>query len=670
MEENTTPAIKELQEHLGTKARIQATDGRVFTGVFMCIDKYRNVVLTGAEEFREGADGRDLHIPGPDDPNQSSLVASYPLDTNRTPVCAANLQLDASVSSVMDAIRRTSKALRDADCSTKKANSSINLLRLLNMQIHPFVERLLNLGPASSSGDAIHTQSQHEIVDAMYMCLLEFFSSSPSPLPSGLFSSRLKYMISICASANIGRIDLAHILLTRAIEDPPIAKHLSCAPFKTLIAEYCRLGRTDDALKVSGLLEMSQLISSPDVYYPIIRSLTNVQDLPLATKLFESILNKFSPEMVDSSIYNHIIKLCLEANTPSSQRSAERTLELLFSKGRPCATTFSILFSRAESIEAVDTLVTNMAQNAQFKNFLFLESVQNAIIRRAIKILCPKREKPVEADESMQQRKRTALRTCLEYTANIQRLYFQKQHQKHAQQTAGRSLFSPIAVAPAVTIARLMLPLKDLQGILRILEPLILSVPHRGDVRQIWRFFEWGAERVSGDDAWLLLRQWSLHKMAFKSTRSDIISVIEAVGRSGKIEDVELLYQDLVALQARSAEETRVFPAQMSRAEWVALTGNVESDAITRVSVTAALIKAVHTASGSLESVLVRTIVGGYLDSNKDAAPETLMTELLGEVKCMLRVGKRTGMCVEEWEQQHKKSLVKAAVEAVRLVLQ
>ncbi|ORY38366.1 hypothetical protein BCR33DRAFT_854031 [Rhizoclosmatium globosum] len=46
-----TPEIRELQSMLGIKARIEASDGRIFTGVFMCVDKYKNVILSGAEEY-------------------------------------------------------------------------------------------------------------------------------------------------------------------------------------------------------------------------------------------------------------------------------------------------------------------------------------------------------------------------------------------------------------------------------------------------------------------------------------------------------------------------------------------------------------------------------------------------------------------------------------------
>ncbi|KAJ3031327.1 UNVERIFIED_CONTAM: hypothetical protein HDU68_005069 [Siphonaria sp. JEL0065] len=51
-----TPEIRELESMLGVKAQIEASDGRKFTGVFMCIDKYKNVILTGAEEFSVGTD--------------------------------------------------------------------------------------------------------------------------------------------------------------------------------------------------------------------------------------------------------------------------------------------------------------------------------------------------------------------------------------------------------------------------------------------------------------------------------------------------------------------------------------------------------------------------------------------------------------------------------------
>ncbi|KAI8621343.1 hypothetical protein BC830DRAFT_249730 [Chytriomyces sp. MP71] len=51
-----SPEISELTSFLGTKARVAASDGRVFTGVFMCIDKQKNVILSGAEELSVGVD--------------------------------------------------------------------------------------------------------------------------------------------------------------------------------------------------------------------------------------------------------------------------------------------------------------------------------------------------------------------------------------------------------------------------------------------------------------------------------------------------------------------------------------------------------------------------------------------------------------------------------------
>ncbi|CAG8740884.1 32679_t:CDS:2, partial [Racocetra persica] len=32
--------------------KITASDGRVFLGTFMCIDKYKNIILSQTEEFR------------------------------------------------------------------------------------------------------------------------------------------------------------------------------------------------------------------------------------------------------------------------------------------------------------------------------------------------------------------------------------------------------------------------------------------------------------------------------------------------------------------------------------------------------------------------------------------------------------------------------------------
>ncbi|KAI8374281.1 uncharacterized protein BYT42DRAFT_615455 [Radiomyces spectabilis] len=47
-----TENIRQLESYLNFKARIKITDGRVFIGVFVCIDKQKNVILAHTEEFR------------------------------------------------------------------------------------------------------------------------------------------------------------------------------------------------------------------------------------------------------------------------------------------------------------------------------------------------------------------------------------------------------------------------------------------------------------------------------------------------------------------------------------------------------------------------------------------------------------------------------------------
>jgi small nuclear ribonucleoprotein (snRNP)-like protein len=49
-----TENIKRLRSYLYINLRIKITDGRVFIGTFMCIDKEKNIVLAQAEEFRGG----------------------------------------------------------------------------------------------------------------------------------------------------------------------------------------------------------------------------------------------------------------------------------------------------------------------------------------------------------------------------------------------------------------------------------------------------------------------------------------------------------------------------------------------------------------------------------------------------------------------------------------
>ncbi|KAI9329822.1 hypothetical protein DFJ73DRAFT_859801 [Zopfochytrium polystomum] len=45
------PAIGKLRDLLNRKMRVMIADGRVFVGIFMCIDKGLNMVLSGAEEY-------------------------------------------------------------------------------------------------------------------------------------------------------------------------------------------------------------------------------------------------------------------------------------------------------------------------------------------------------------------------------------------------------------------------------------------------------------------------------------------------------------------------------------------------------------------------------------------------------------------------------------------
>ncbi|EJD54956.1 hypothetical protein AURDEDRAFT_25718, partial [Auricularia subglabra TFB-10046 SS5] len=44
--------ISQLQSYLTKVMRIAIADGRVFLGMFACIDKDRNIVLVNTEEFR------------------------------------------------------------------------------------------------------------------------------------------------------------------------------------------------------------------------------------------------------------------------------------------------------------------------------------------------------------------------------------------------------------------------------------------------------------------------------------------------------------------------------------------------------------------------------------------------------------------------------------------
>lgn len=48
-----TDNIRKLESYLNFKSRIKITDGRLFIGTFVCIDKEKNIILAHTEEFRE-----------------------------------------------------------------------------------------------------------------------------------------------------------------------------------------------------------------------------------------------------------------------------------------------------------------------------------------------------------------------------------------------------------------------------------------------------------------------------------------------------------------------------------------------------------------------------------------------------------------------------------------
>lgn len=49
-----TDNIKQLASYLNFKSRIKITDGRIFIGTFVCIDKEKNIILVHTEEYRGG----------------------------------------------------------------------------------------------------------------------------------------------------------------------------------------------------------------------------------------------------------------------------------------------------------------------------------------------------------------------------------------------------------------------------------------------------------------------------------------------------------------------------------------------------------------------------------------------------------------------------------------
>ncbi|KAH8110289.1 hypothetical protein DFH11DRAFT_1621855 [Phellopilus nigrolimitatus] len=56
---HTVDAIKRL---LGQTMRICASDGRIFIGTFVCVDKQKNIVLSNTDEYRVGGPAQGRYV--------------------------------------------------------------------------------------------------------------------------------------------------------------------------------------------------------------------------------------------------------------------------------------------------------------------------------------------------------------------------------------------------------------------------------------------------------------------------------------------------------------------------------------------------------------------------------------------------------------------------------
>ncbi|GAO49092.1 hypothetical protein SAICODRAFT_7546 [Saitoella complicata NRRL Y-17804] len=45
-------AVQKLQSWLNKKTRVHASDGRIFDGKFVCVDRDQNVILADTDEYR------------------------------------------------------------------------------------------------------------------------------------------------------------------------------------------------------------------------------------------------------------------------------------------------------------------------------------------------------------------------------------------------------------------------------------------------------------------------------------------------------------------------------------------------------------------------------------------------------------------------------------------
>ncbi|ORX46788.1 hypothetical protein DM01DRAFT_1293472 [Hesseltinella vesiculosa] len=55
--------VNTLRSYLNFKSRIEITDGRIFHGTFVCVDKQKNIILAQAEEYRQGKEMDDAFYP-------------------------------------------------------------------------------------------------------------------------------------------------------------------------------------------------------------------------------------------------------------------------------------------------------------------------------------------------------------------------------------------------------------------------------------------------------------------------------------------------------------------------------------------------------------------------------------------------------------------------------
>ncbi|KAJ3124379.1 hypothetical protein HK100_011258 [Physocladia obscura] len=469
-------------------------------------------------------------------------------------------------------------------------SSAMNPQIQLNLILHPLIESLIEINPVSE----ILRNEQAKLVNDIYSLLLDFLTlrlaKSPTRAQSAssgnLFASRVANLIAILMSDSVSRFDLASQVLLRFSNDgEKFSKVFNFLPFRTLVREYCRLGKIDDAMKVAK----SAKLVHPEIYRPIIQSYKSPAEFEFTIKLFETLLNHTpNPKIIPTSLYNHIIYLCNNANTQSSIKSAENTLNVLFKLSKPNANTFALILWYAESLQAIDSIISDIESEPKYRYILKSETVQKAILKAVRHITYLSFERTAATTSTtVENVQKDILQKSLEYMTRISNRHSQQQQkQTHAYRNKIK-IPTVVTRAAATRIAAIYLGLHDFANVFRSLEPYIHAPDSLGDCEQVLRFLSRAvipaltaravATRDSGEPAirhvaflWRAIEMYSdfrqhscasfevtlsplpsrplvLPRYRQAATRLFLCNAVEALGVYGQANTVKAVFEALVA---------------------------------------------------------------------------------------------------------------------------